>query len=164
MANLLVYKGHDVTLYGRNKAAINLMKERRMNDHYLPYVILSDRIKYTSDLREAVSGKSIVVFAVPTQQFRSVSEACSEWLEDGVIAVNLAKGIEQKTLKRLSEIASERSLRYALQLLTPARILAESDQMDHITVDHVDEAEELFIDIKRSTALIAKADGKGYLR
>ena len=107
MANLLVYKGHDVTLYGRNKAAMELMKQHRMNDHYLPYVILSDRIKYTSDLKKAVKGKSIVVFAVPTQQFREVSSKCAGWLEDGVIAVNLAKGIEQKTLKRLSEIAAE---------------------------------------------------------
>ena len=107
IANLLVYKGHDVTLYGRNKEAIKLMKEHRMNDHYLPYVILSDRIDYTSDLKKAVKGKSIVVFAVPTQQFREVSSKCAVWLEDGVIAVNLAKGIEQKTLMRLSEIASE---------------------------------------------------------
>ena len=107
IANLLVYKGHDVTLYGRNKEAIKLMKEHRMNDHYLPYVILSDRINYTSDLKKAVKGKSIVVFAVPTQQFREVSSKCADWLEDGVIAVNLAKGIEQKTLMRLSEIAAE---------------------------------------------------------
>ena len=107
MANLLVYNGHDVTLYGRNQKAIELMKETRMNDHYLPYAILSDRITYTSDIKEAVRGKSIVVFAVPTQKFREVSLQCAPYLEDGVIAVNLAKGIEQKTLKRLSEIAVE---------------------------------------------------------
>ena len=107
IANLLVYNGHDVTLYGRNKNAVALMEEHRMNDHYLPYVILSDRIRYSSDLRKAVKGKSIVVFAIPTQQFRDVSTACAPYLEDGVIAVNLAKGIEQKTLKRLSEIAAE---------------------------------------------------------
>ena len=107
IANLLVYNGHDVTLYGRNKEAIELMKKTRMNDHYLPYVILSDKINYSSDLKEAVKGKSIVVFAVPAQKFREVSASCSEWLEDGVIAVNLAKGIEQKTLMRLSEIAAE---------------------------------------------------------
>ena len=107
MANLLTYSGHDVTLYGRNIKAMKLMESRRINDHYLPYVILSDRIKYTSDLRKAVQGKTIVVFAVPTQKFRQVSSACAEYLEDGVIVVNLAKGIEQNTLLRLSEIAAE---------------------------------------------------------
>lgn len=107
IANLLVYKGHDVTLYGRNKEAMELMKKRRMNDHYLPYAILSDRINYTSDLKKAVKGKSIIVFAVPAQKFREVSSKCAGWMNEGVIAVNLAKGIEQKTLKRLSEVASE---------------------------------------------------------
>ena len=107
MANHLVYNGHDVTLYGRNSEAVALMEKNRMNDRYLPFVILSDKIKYTSDLEEAVRGKSIVVFAVPTQQFRAVSTACAPFLDEGVIAVNLAKGFEQKTLNRLSEIAAQ---------------------------------------------------------
>ena len=107
IANHLVYNGHDVILYGRNKKAVELMQKRRMNDHYLPYVILSDRIDYTSDIRKAVKGRDIIVFAVPAQKFREVSEICAHHIKDGDIAVNLAKGIEQKTLKRMSEIASE---------------------------------------------------------
>ncbi|MBQ3292182.1 MAG: glycerol-3-phosphate 1-O-acyltransferase PlsY [Mogibacterium sp.] len=107
IANLLVYNGHDVTLYGRNSDAIELLKKTHINDHYLPYVILSDKINYTSSLKEAVKDKSIVVFAVPTQKFREVSKQCAPYMEDGVIAVNLAKGIEQKTLNRLSEIAAQ---------------------------------------------------------
>ena len=107
MANLLVYNGHQVTLYGRNKAALDEMKETRINDKYLPYVILSDRIKYTNNIRNAIRGKDIVVFAVPAQQFRKVSAKAQQYLEDGVIVVNLAKGIEKKTLKRMSEIAEE---------------------------------------------------------
>lgn len=107
IANLLTYNGHQVTLYGRNKDAINLMKKTRMNDHYLPYVILSDKITYTNNIRTAVKGKDIIVYAVPTQKFREVSKKTSKYVEDGAIAVNLAKGIEQKTLKRLSEVAAD---------------------------------------------------------
>ena len=107
MANLLVYNGHDVTLYGRNKAALDEMKETRMNEKYLPYVILSNRIKYTNNIRNALRGKDIVVFAVPAQKFRQVSTKAAQYLEEGVIVVNLAKGIEKKTLKRMSEIAAE---------------------------------------------------------
>lgn len=107
MANLLVYNGHDVTLYGRNKAALDQMKETRINDRYLPYVILSDRIKYTNNIRNAIRGRDVVVFAVPAQKFRQVSQKASQYIEEGAIAVNLAKGIEKKTLKRMSEIAEE---------------------------------------------------------
>lgn len=107
MANLLAYNGHDVTLYGRNKEALEAMEKTRMNERYLPYVILSDRIKYTNSLEDAVKGKDIVVYAIPAQKFRQVSEDSAQYLEDGVIAVNLAKGIEMKTLKRMSEVAAE---------------------------------------------------------
>ena len=107
MANLLVYNGHDVTLYGRNKAALDAMKETRTNDRYLPYVILSDRIKYTNNIRNALRGKDIVVFAIPAQKFRQVSSKAAQYLEEGTVVVNLAKGIEKKTLKRMSEVAEE---------------------------------------------------------
>lgn len=107
MANLLVYNGHDVTLYGRNKAALDAMKETRMNDRYLPYIILSDRIKYTNNIRNALRGKDIVVFAVPAQKFRQVSSKAAQYLEEGAVVVNLAKGIEKKTLLRMSEVAEE---------------------------------------------------------
>ena len=66
-------------------------------------------------------------------------------------------------LDKLASIAAEKSLRYALQLLTPAKILAEADQLKEITVDNVEEAAELFIDIKASTRMIRDAKGKGYL-
>ena len=107
MANLIVHNGHRVTLYGRNKAALDAMKETRVNSRYLPDALLSDRLEYTNDIGEAVSGKDIVVFAVPAQTFRQVSSDASKYLKEGVIAVNLAKGIEKNTLKRMSEVAAD---------------------------------------------------------
>lgn len=107
MANLIVHNGHNVTLYGRRKEAVDAMRDTRVNERYLPGALLSDRITYTADLKEAVGGKDIVVFAVPAQTFRQVSTDAAPYLKDGVIVVNLAKGIEKKTLKRMSEVAAE---------------------------------------------------------
>ena len=107
MANLIVHNGHRVTVYGRNKAALDAMKETRINSRYLPEALLSDRLEYTNDLGEAVSGRDIVVFAVPAQTFRQVSAKASEYLKEGTIVVNLAKGIEKNTLKRMSEVAAD---------------------------------------------------------
>lgn len=107
ISNLLSYNGHDVILYGRNKEEVKLIEKTRMNERYLPYVILSDKIEYTSNLKSAVKGKDILIYAIPTQKFREVSQKTAKFIDDGTIAVNLAKGIEQKTLKRLSEIAAE---------------------------------------------------------
>ena len=107
MANLLVHNGYDVTLYGRNKEAIDKMKETNMNEKYLPYVLLSNKIKYTNNLSTAVKGRKIVVMAVPTQQFRAVSKKVAKFIEKDTIIVNLAKGIEQGSTDRLSQIAEE---------------------------------------------------------
>ena len=107
MANLIVHNGHRVTIYGRNKAFLEAMKETRINSRYLPDVLLSDKLEYTNDLGEAVRDKDIVVFAVPAQTFRQVSADASPYLADGTIVVNLAKGIEKNTLKRMSEVAAE---------------------------------------------------------
>lgn len=107
IANLLVHNGHQVTLFGRDKEAIEKMKETNMNEKYLPYVVLSEKIKYTHVLKTAVNNKDIVVFAVPAQSFRNLSKRAANNMKKGAIAVNLAKGIEQKSLKLLSEIASE---------------------------------------------------------
>ena len=58
MANLIVHNGHKVTLYGRNKAALDAMKETRVNSRYLPDALLSEKLEYTNDLGEAVKGKT----------------------------------------------------------------------------------------------------------
>ena len=107
MANLIAHNGHEVTLYGRSKAALDEMRETHVNKRYLPDAVLCDRIIYTSDIGEAAAGKDIVVFAVPAQKFREVSAQAAPYLDKGTIAVNLAKGIERGTLKRMSEVAAE---------------------------------------------------------
>ena len=107
MANLIIHNGHDVTLYGRNQATLEAMKSSRMNERYLPGALLSDKLKYTNSIEEAAAGKDIVVFAVPAQKFREVSAQVKPYLEEYTIAVNLAKGIERGTLRRMSEVAAE---------------------------------------------------------
>jgi RuvB-like protein 1 (pontin 52) len=66
-------------------------------------------------------------------------------------------------LAMLAKIGHAKSLRYALQLLTPAQIIAEADQRREITLDDVEEASELFIDILSSTEKIRKSP-HGYLQ
>ncbi len=107
MANLLVHNGYDVMLYGRDKEAIEKMKETNMNEKYLPYVLLSSKIKYTNNISTAVKGRKFVVMAVPTQQFRAVAKKVAKYIEKDTIVVNLAKGIEQGSTDRLSQIADE---------------------------------------------------------
>ena len=66
MANLIVHNGHRVTVYGRNKAALDAMKETRINSRYLPEALLSDRLEYTNDLG-VIQSKQLHFMAATTR-------------------------------------------------------------------------------------------------
>ena len=67
--------------------------------------------------------------------------------------------IEEDALVTLGEIGAKTSLRYAVQLLTPARIVAQTSGRETITAADAEEIDELFYDAKASAKLLAKSDG-----
>lgn len=67
--------------------------------------------------------------------------------------------ITEPALEKISEHGVKVSLRYALQLLTPANILARVNQKKEIDVDDVAECEDLFIDARRSASIVNAEDG-----
>ncbi|RVU55172.1 NAD(P)H-dependent glycerol-3-phosphate dehydrogenase [Anaerosphaera multitolerans] len=105
IARLLSKKGHDVNFYVRNKEIVDEINIKGENSKYLPGVRL-ENIKATSDLFEAVKNSEVLVLGVPTNSIRSVLEEIKDYVKDQII-VNLAKGIEVDTLKRVSEISEE---------------------------------------------------------
>mmetsp|Transcript_2351 Transcript_2351/g.3380 ORF Transcript_2351/g.3380 Transcript_2351/m.3380 type:complete len:461 (-) Transcript_2351:311-1693(-) len=68
--------------------------------------------------------------------------------------------IESKALDTLAQIGFKTSLRYAVQLLTPCRIMAEQAGNDSITKDDVDEINEMFMDAKKSAEMLKEEEDK----
>ncbi|KAF8863996.1 TIP49-domain-containing protein [Acephala macrosclerotiorum] len=67
--------------------------------------------------------------------------------------------ITEPALEKIAEHGVRTSLRYALQLLTPASILARVSGRHEIDVIDVRECEDLFIDARRSAAIVNGANG-----
>ncbi|MBO5994908.1 MAG: NAD(P)H-dependent glycerol-3-phosphate dehydrogenase [Firmicutes bacterium] len=106
LAMLLTNKGHEVTIYGRNEVQMKMMASTGGNHKYLPGIILPKELKPTSDLNEALKDCELAVLAVPAQQLRSVISTMAGIRTD-LMLVNVAKGIEIGTLRRMSEIMRE---------------------------------------------------------
>ena len=64
-------------------------------------------MKFTTDLKEAVEGKEILVLAVPSPFTRSTAKSMKEYVKEGQIIVNVAKGIEEATLMTLTQIIEQ---------------------------------------------------------
>lgn len=104
---LLANNGHEVLVWSIIEDEIKMLKEHHEHKDKLPGVILSDRITYTNDLKEAVTDKDVLVLAVPSPFTRSTAHSMKELVKDGQIIVNVAKGIEETTLMTLSQIIEE---------------------------------------------------------
>ncbi|WP_094234326.1 glycerol-3-phosphate 1-O-acyltransferase PlsY [Mogibacterium pumilum] len=107
IANVIAHNGYRVTVYGRNKEDVNKTRESRVNEKYLPGAILHEKLRFTSNVRTAVGKRDIIIFAIPAQQFGSFLEKNAKYIDKNAIIVNLAKGIENKSLKTMSQIAKK---------------------------------------------------------
>ncbi|KAK4056490.1 RuvB ATP-dependent DNA helicase pontin [Microbotryomycetes sp. JL221] len=73
--------------------------------------------------------------------------------------------IKDDALEKLADDGVRTSLRYALQLLTPASILAKLSGRNEITLDDVGETDSLFLDAKSSAKMLAQTNGDSqYMR
>jgi len=68
--------------------------------------------------------------------------------------------VEEESLKELGEIGSKTTLRYAVQCLTPASVLAKINGQECVTVNEIQEVNELFFDAKASAKLLAEQESK----
>ena len=79
----------------------------RGNRHYLEGYSLPSSLDATDDLAAAVDGADLVVVGVPTEGFRWALCQAAPHVGDGVPVVSLAKGFEQGTGLRMSEVVAE---------------------------------------------------------
>jgi glycerol-3-phosphate dehydrogenase (NAD(P)+) len=107
LAVLLSEKGEDVCLWGRKKEKTDAIDERRENTRYLPGVVFPPRLAVTNDLQAALAKVRYVVLAVPSHETRNAARLVSELLPPGTVVINTSKGIETRTLKRMSEVIRE---------------------------------------------------------
>lgn len=104
---LLNDNGNKITLFEYKPDYAEFLKQRRVNEIYLPGITIPDEIHITSNLNEAIDGKTIIVLAIPTQYIRSIIQKINFQQIKNSIIVNVAKGIEISTLKRGSEIIKD---------------------------------------------------------
>ncbi|MCX5686578.1 MAG: NAD(P)-dependent glycerol-3-phosphate dehydrogenase [Candidatus Omnitrophica bacterium] len=104
---VLYNKGFDVTLWGLFPDNIELIKARKENIKFLPGVKIPDKFKLTSSLDEALAGKELVVLAAPSQFLRGVLEMIKMHKIPAAEFVSVVKGIENNTLKRMSEVVRD---------------------------------------------------------
>jgi glycerol-3-phosphate dehydrogenase (NAD(P)+) len=126
LAILLHQKGLSVSLWGAFPGYVKLLDKKRINPRFLPGVKIPRDIEITDCLEAAVSGKDLVVFAIPSEYIRTVLKKIKKsWFERNCAYVSVSKGIEISSLKRVSEIIHEELGNVRLGVLSGPTIVRE---------------------------------------
>ena len=107
LALVLNKNGHHVTIWSYLKEEADEIRKKRENPSKLPGVHIPEEIEITTDLQGSVEGKDVVVLAVPSMATRATAKKMCPYVKEEQILVNVAKGIEEGTLKTLSEQIEE---------------------------------------------------------
>ncbi|MCX6565524.1 MAG: NAD(P)-dependent glycerol-3-phosphate dehydrogenase [Candidatus Aminicenantes bacterium] len=103
--------GFPVRLWIREPEIFEEAVRTRQNTVFLPGRIFPENASFHHDLKEAVSGANTVFIAVPSTYFRKVYAHVADFLRPDTDVVSLTKGIEKRTLLRMSEIVAAIPLR-----------------------------------------------------
>lgn len=107
LANILSANGYAVDLWLRDLALADEMRRVRRNTRYLPEFELAEGVNPVTDLGEAVVGTSIVISCLPSHSVRDVMGQVSSEIPEDAMIVSASKGIEQETLRRMTQVLAD---------------------------------------------------------
>jgi len=107
VSHLMHLQGCRVTLWEFDQDDYQLLASTRSNPSRLKSFTLDEGVAVTDDLAAAVSDSEIVALAVPSQHLRETVRRIKSELAGVPAIVNLAKGVERNTLRRMSEVIVE---------------------------------------------------------
>lgn len=106
LARMLCNSGHNVIVWSALPDEIEEYSTTRRHRN-LPNMVIPDEMDFTVDLETACRDKDILLFAVPSVFVRNTARSAAPFIPDGQIIVDVAKGIEPKTFKTMSEVIKD---------------------------------------------------------
>lgn len=121
----LIVRNAPVTLWARRKELADAITSEHLNPLYLPDCPLPESLTASADLAEVVDGATVVVMGVPSHGFRDVLTRAVPHLAAGTPIVSLAKGLEQHTQLRMTEVVAEVAPGHPAGVLTGPNLAKE---------------------------------------
>jgi glycerol-3-phosphate dehydrogenase (NAD(P)+) len=103
-ATIPASNGIDTIVWARRRDVADAISNRHECPDYLPGIELPPSLRGTHDIEEALSGADVVVMAVPSHAFRDVLKEVGSQVSSDASMISLTKGLEQQTLKRMTEV------------------------------------------------------------
>jgi glycerol-3-phosphate dehydrogenase (NAD(P)+) len=107
LAMLLAEKKTPVRLWGYDAKQLHQTETTRRNSKFLPGYTIPDAVNFEADDKKIMAGADLIVSAVPCQFMRGVWTRLRKQTPGNIPICSVAKGIENKTLMRPTEILKD---------------------------------------------------------
>lgn len=104
---LLGKKGYNVSIWDRNRELLTEIDKARENIRYLPGVIVPQSVRPCYELSDCIRQTDVIVIGVPSHAVREACRLLKNSITKEQRIVSLAKGIENGTYLRMSQVISE---------------------------------------------------------
>lgn len=115
----------DTLIWARNKDCVDQINREHVNGRYLAGLPLHKDLRATDSLEEAVRHADVLVMGVPSHSFRETLKQAAPHIRPWVPVISLAKGLEQGTQLRMTEIINEELPSHPAGLLAGPNIAKE---------------------------------------
>jgi len=125
LAQTMVRAGRSVTLWAREPEVVAEINAQHRNTPFLPDIALSDTIRATGDMADAVAGADAVILVVPSPFLRATCRELAPALPARAPLIICSKGIEAETGALMSEIVGEELPDHPVAVLSGPTFAAE---------------------------------------
>jgi glycerol-3-phosphate dehydrogenase (NAD(P)+) len=107
LGSLLADKGYDVLMWTRSKDQMDSINSNHINNKHLSSLTLPEKLKASQSLEEVVNEKDLILSAPPSHVLTDILRQIKEILPKDAPIVSASKGIENESLRMVSEIFEE---------------------------------------------------------
>ncbi|PRR78603.1 Glycerol-3-phosphate dehydrogenase [Clostridium liquoris] len=152
---MLGKKGFKISIWDRSTSVVEDINVKRENIKYVPNVVIPANITAFNDIKEAIGDNRYVVLSVPSHVIRKICKNIKPFIHKDTVIVTIAKGIEEETGERLSQVIKEELPNNPVVVLSgpshaeevaqdmPTTVVVSSEKMEY-----AEEIQELFMTSK----------------
>jgi glycerol-3-phosphate dehydrogenase (NAD(P)+) len=108
LANLAAKNCAQVMIYVRGEDQVRLMNSTRSNPNYVKDLVLDSKIRAVSDYEKIFeTPQDMIISALPSSATREQAKIIAPFLNGSEIVLHATKGIEEASLKRISQVLAE---------------------------------------------------------
>ena len=107
LALLLANKGIETRLWGHRSEHVRLLQKDGENRAYLPGFPFPDALHPEESLEETITGAGVIVMVIPSHAYRQVFSQVSGLAQKGTVFVSATKGIENQSLKTMTQVMED---------------------------------------------------------